>query len=76
MKFVVTLTEEEDGYILAECPALPGCLTQRRTREEALANIKEAVALSIETRRGRGLPPGYEIAEVEVADEFITLLGR
>jgi predicted RNase H-like HicB family nuclease len=74
VKFVVTLTEE-DGYTIAECPALPGCLTQGRTREEALANIKEAIALSIETRRERGLPLGYEIAEVEVADEFITLLG-
>lgn len=71
----MTFTEGEDGYIIAEYPALPGCLTQGRTREEALANIKKAIALSIETRRERG-PPGYEIAEAEVADELITLPGR
>lgn len=55
MKFLVTLTEGEDGYIVAEYPTLPGCLSQGRTREEALANIKEAVALSIETRREHGI---------------------
>uniref|UniRef100_A0A7C1J8G6 Type II toxin-antitoxin system HicB family antitoxin n=1 Tax=Ammonifex degensii TaxID=42838 RepID=A0A7C1J8G6_9THEO len=67
MKFLVTLTEGEDGFIIAECPALPGCLSQGRTKEEALVNIKEAIALSIETRRGLGMPLGYEVAEVEVA---------
>lgn len=67
MKFLITLTEGEDGFIIAECPALPGCLTQGRSKQEALTNIKEAIALSIESRGERGLPPGYEIAEVEVA---------
>jgi predicted RNase H-like HicB family nuclease len=33
----------EDGYVVAECPALPACMTQGRTREEALANIREAI---------------------------------
>ena len=41
MKFLVTLEIGEDGYLVAECPALPGCLSQGRTREEALANIQE-----------------------------------
>lgn len=34
----------EDGYFVAECPSLPGCISQGKTREEAIANIKEAIA--------------------------------
>lgn len=34
----------EDGYFVAECPSLPGCVSQGKTREEAIANIKEAIA--------------------------------
>ena len=67
MKFLVTLEIGEDGYLVAECPALPGCLSQGRTREEALANIHEAIVLSLESRRAHGLPPQIEVAEVEVA---------
>jgi predicted RNase H-like HicB family nuclease len=33
----------EDGYWVAECPSLPGCISQRRTKEEAIANIREAI---------------------------------
>ena len=44
MKFVVTLQKGEDGFIIAECPALPGCITQGRTNEEALANIRKHAA--------------------------------
>ena len=39
----VTLEPAEDGWIVAECPALPGCVSQGRTEEEAVANIKEAI---------------------------------
>lgn len=34
----------EDGYFVSECPSLPGCISQGETREEAIANIKEAIA--------------------------------
>lgn len=34
----------EDGYYVAECPSLPGCISQGKTREEAITNIKEAIA--------------------------------
>jgi predicted RNase H-like HicB family nuclease len=43
MVFHVTLTTENDGWIVAECPALPGCVSQGRDNEEALANIREAI---------------------------------
>lgn len=44
MVFHVTLNKAEDGWIVAECPALPGCVSQGRTEQEALENIKEAIA--------------------------------
>jgi predicted RNase H-like HicB family nuclease len=42
MVFHVTL-EEEDGWVIVECPALPGCVSQGRDEQEALANIREAI---------------------------------
>lgn len=43
MIFHVTIEEAEDGWIVAECPALPGCVSQGKDQEEALTNIKEAI---------------------------------
>ncbi|MCL0087846.1 type II toxin-antitoxin system HicB family antitoxin, partial [Dehalococcoidia bacterium] len=43
MKFPVILEQGEDGYIVAECPVLPGCVSQGKTEGEALANIKDAI---------------------------------
>ena len=43
MKFQVVLEQGEDGYFVAHCPALRGCWSQGKTREEALANIQEAI---------------------------------
>lgn len=66
VKFLVTLVSGEDGFIVAECPALPGCLSQGRTASEALSNIREAIEASLLTRRELKLDPGIEVAEVEV----------
>jgi predicted RNase H-like HicB family nuclease len=44
MKFRVIITQDEDGFYVAEVPALPGCISQGKTREEALENIKDAIA--------------------------------
>ncbi len=43
MLFHVTMEKDEDGYIVAECPALSGCVTQGKDEQEALMNIKEAI---------------------------------
>ena len=43
MKYNVIITEGEDGWYVVECPAIPGCVSQGKTVEEALANIKEAI---------------------------------
>jgi len=46
----------EDGYFIAECPSLPGCISQGETREEAIANIKEAIAGYIAALKEDNLP--------------------
>ncbi len=43
MIFHVKIEKAEDGWLVVECPALPGCVSQGRTKEEALANIREAI---------------------------------
>ena len=59
MKFVITLEEDEDGFIVASCPALPGCHSQGRNRNEAVTNITEAVQAYIESMVKHGDPvPG------------------
>jgi predicted RNase H-like HicB family nuclease len=57
----VILYPGEDGYWIVECPSLPGCLSQGKTRSEALANIKEAIELYIEDLEARGevVPDDY-----------------
>jgi predicted RNase H-like HicB family nuclease len=44
MRLHVVIEKDETGYFVAEVPALPGCLSQGKTRDEALVNIKEAIA--------------------------------
>lgn len=43
MKLHVVVEQDEAGYFVAEVPALPGCLSQGKTRDEAIANVKEAI---------------------------------
>ncbi len=50
MKFNVTIDRDEDGVWIAECPAIPGCVSQGATRKEALDNVKEAIAICLEVR--------------------------
>ena len=53
MKLHVAIEQDETGYYVAEVPALPGCLSQGKTREEALANIKEAIEGWIEVMESK-----------------------
>ena len=64
----VILYPGEDGYVVAEVPSLPGCVSQGKTRDEALANIQEAIALHVEVLQERGEPvPDDKVEMVEVA---------
>ena len=56
MKLSVTVDRDEDGMWVVECPAIPGCVSQGKTKADALQNIKEAIALCLEVRAERGLP--------------------
>ncbi len=66
MKFLVTLERDEDGWVVAECPSLPGCVSQGKTLEEAIGNIRETIELRLVTRRELGMVTQIEIAEVDV----------
>lgn len=64
----VLLYPGEDGYTVAEVPSLPGCVSQGITREEALANIREAISIHEEALRERGETVPEDLFElVEVA---------
>ena len=68
MKFVIILEHDEDGFIIASCPAFHGCHSQGKTKEEAIANITEAIRGYITSMRKHGEPiPAGEVEEVEVA---------
>lgn len=66
MKFVITLDRDEDGAWVAECPSIPGCISQGSNREEAEANIREAIIGCLEVRAERGIPLTIETRSVEV----------
>ena len=65
MRFSVTVHRDEDGLWIVECPAIPGCVSQGKTKGEALDNIKEAIALCLEVRAEKGLPLTIETQQVE-----------
>lgn len=66
MKFLVTINRDEDGAWVVECPSIPGCVSQGKTKEEALKNIKEAIAGCLEVRAERGMPLTVETSQVEI----------
>jgi predicted RNase H-like HicB family nuclease len=66
MKFLITLTRDEDGMFVAECPSIPGCVSQGETEAEAEANVREAIQACLEVRAEQGLPLTVETREVEV----------
>ena len=67
MKFIVTMFQDEDGAFIAECPSVPGCVSQGKTEEEAETNIEQAIRECLEVRAERGLPLIVSTREVEVS---------
>jgi len=53
--------------IIAECPAIPGCVSQGRTEQEALDNIAEAIQACLEARAANGMPLTVAIRQLEVS---------
>ncbi len=66
MRLIVTLERDESGMIVAECPAIPGCVSQGKTEDEAIDNIREAIQVCVESRAANGMPLTVATREVEV----------
>jgi predicted RNase H-like HicB family nuclease len=69
VKYRVFIEQDEDGMFVAEVPALPGCISQGNTREEALRNIQEAIIVYLESLKAHNepIPPPINEEVVEVA---------
>ena len=66
MKFKVVIEKGEDGYYVVTVPSLPGCISQGKTKEEALENIKEAIELYLEVLQEKELKKTHKAEVVEV----------
>ncbi len=68
MKYRVTLEIDGDGVYIAECPSLPGCISQGKTRQESLKNIKEAITGYLESlkKHNEPIPPAIYEELVEI----------
>lgn len=69
MKYRILIEQDEDGVFVAECPSLPGCISQGKTRKEAIDNIQDAIKGYIESLRkhNESIPPSIDEEIVEVA---------
>jgi predicted RNase H-like HicB family nuclease len=63
MRYRVLIEQDEDGVFVAEVPSLPGCVSQGGTREEAVSNVREAIALYLESLEEHGDPVPPPITE-------------
>ena len=68
MKLRITLEQDEDGMFVVECPTLPGCISQGKTREEAIHNIKDAMQGYLQSlkKHHEPIPPSIEEEVVEI----------
>lgn len=68
MKYRIIIEQDEDGMFVAECPNLPGCISQGKTRIEAIENIKDAIKGYLESleKHNEPIPPPIEEEVVEV----------
>jgi predicted RNase H-like HicB family nuclease len=66
MKFIVNIYQDEDGVYIAECPSIPGCVSQGLTEAEAVRNIADAIRECLAVRAELGLPATVATREIEV----------
>ena len=68
MRYRILIEQDEDGVFVAECPSLPGCVSQGKSREEALANVRDAIKGYLESlkKHNEPVPPSIEEEIVEV----------
>jgi predicted RNase H-like HicB family nuclease len=68
MKYRILIEQDEDGIFVVECPSLPGCISQGKTRGKALENIQDAIKGYLESlkKHNEPIPPSIEEEIVEV----------
>lgn len=68
MRYRVIIEQDEDGVFIVECPSLPGCISQGKTREEAIKNIEDAIKGYIESLKSHDepIPPSITEEVIEV----------
>ena len=68
MRFRIIIEQDEDGVFVAECPSLPGCISQGKTRKDAIANIKDAMEGYLESLKKHNdpIPPSIYEEVIEV----------
>ena len=68
MRYRVIIEQDEDGEFIVECPSLPGCISQGKTREEAIKNIEDAIKKYIESLKAHDepIPPSITEEVIEV----------
>ena len=69
MKYRIFIEQDENGIFVAECPSLPGCISQGKTRNEAIENIKDAISGYLESlkKHNEPIPPPIREEIIEVA---------
>jgi predicted RNase H-like HicB family nuclease len=69
MKYRIFIEQDEDGIFVAECPSLPGCISQGETRKQAIENIQGAIRGYLESleKHDEPIPPSIDEEIVEVA---------
>ena len=69
MRYRILIEQDEDGAFIAECPSLPGCVSQGPTRKEALDNIRDAIKGYLQSlkKHKEPIPPSIEEEIIEVA---------
>ena len=66
MKFIITIFQDEDEMFIAECPSIPGCVSQGKTEQEVEENIQKAIKECLEVRAEKGMPLTVTTRQVEV----------
>jgi predicted RNase H-like HicB family nuclease len=66
VKFLITIFQDEDGIYIAECPSIPGCVSQGKSEKEAEKNIQDAIRDCLEVRAEKGMPLTISTRQVEV----------
>lgn len=66
MKFLITIYQDEDGVYIAECPSIPGCVSQGKTEAEAERNIQDAIKECLNVRAEMGMPLTVTTRQIEI----------